>query len=571
MRALVIGDDTRSFLAVVRSLGRRNWHVDAAPYDLSSAALASRYVHRIHRLPPYSLSVDRWCERLRALIAAEKYDLVIPCDDRSLIPLQRHAALFEATRLALPNPEASAIFFDKDATRGLAASLGIPVAPGRALAAADDARGLAQAFGLPLALKPRKSYTLGQPGAKAAVRIVRTRPELAEALDAIETRDPWLVEGFFHGEGVGLSVLADRGEILIAFQHRRLAEASETGGSSRRIGEPIDPRMLEGVAAMARATALHGVAMFEFRRDPASRRFILLEVNCRFWGSLPLAVASGADFPAAAAALYVDGKSTAGTAIRTGLVLHDLGGEYYRVLRHATASGPKPLKAIKAAAGLARLALSLPFGRRFDSHAPDDPEPWRRQRRELVRAIVGAAAKRLTRASGRRRRGHAALRRLQANAKKGRNAVVMLCQGNICRSPFAEHRLRTKAAAAGLTLDVVSAGTIGLEGRRSPDDAIRAARAWDADLSQHRSRFLDVDVARAAAAVIVFDDRNVDELHRLGLNGDVNLLRLSDLSGRREIGDPYGHGAEGFARVYGEIEDAVDTLVAALSGRGATP
>ena len=568
MRALVIGDDTRSFLAVVRSLGRAGWEVDAAPFDFSSPALRSRYLRRIHRLPPYSLSAERWVKALAALAAAELYDLILPCDDRGLIPLQRHAAALGDVRLALPNEEAMAVYFDKAATRALAASLGVPVAPGKQLEASDSADGLIGALGLPLALKPRASYTLGQAGAKASVRIVRSRAALAQALAEIRAPEQWLVEAFFKGDGVGLSVLAERGEIRMAFQHRRLHEASETGGSSSRVGEPLDPRLREAVAAMARATRLHGVAMFEFRR--AGEDFILLEVNCRFWGSLPLAIASGADFPAAAAALHLGGAVAETADYRPGLVLRDLGGEYYRVLRLASAAASLPVKAAKAAIGLGRLAVALPFGRGFDSFAADDPAPWRRQRQQLRRTIVAALARRLPLLNGRRRRSRAAIQRLARNLGAGRSEIVMLCHGNICRSPFAEHLLRAKAEQAGIALDIVSAGTIGLEGRRSPEDAVAAARRWGTDLTGHRSRFLDVEHARAAGAVIVFDDRNVEELRRLGLNGDVNVLRLPDLTGRREIGDPYGHGPAGFSRAYREIDEALARLVRDLARDGAT-
>lgn len=568
MRALVLGDDTRSFLAVVRSLGRAGWEVDAAPYDFRSAALASRYLRAVHRLPPYSLAASRWTEALAALVAAEGYDLIIPCDDRGVVPLARHAGeLGGSVRLALPNEEAMAAFYDKEGTRNLAQALGVPVAPGRVLRPGEEAAALAAELGLPLALKPRASYTLGQAGAKSAVRIVRSEAALAAALAGIERPGEWLAESFFRGVGIGLSVLADRGALLLAFQHRRLAEASETGGSSSRISEPIDPALHAAVAALAEAASLHGVAMFEFRRDPATGAFILLEVNARFWGSLPLALAAGADFPAAAAALYTGGTPRPDRRYRAGVVRRDLGGEYYRVLKEAEKAGGIAARLRLLATGLGRLALALPRAEGFDSFAADDPAPWRRDRSALIRTFTRAAAKRLP--QDRRRRARAAIRRLAARAAAGRRQVVMLCHGNICRSPFAEHVLRARAARAGLALDIVSAGTIGLEGRASPPDAVAAARAYGTDLGGHRSRFLDVDAARAAGAVVVFDDRNVDELRRLGLNGDVNLLRLADLTGRPEIGDPYGHGPAGFAAAYAQIDEAVERLVDGLAAAGA--
>ena len=564
-RALVLGDDTRSFLAVVRSLGRAGWEVHAAPWDFASPALASRYLTGVHRLPPYSLGAEPWVKALAALIAEAGIGLVVPCDDRGLIPLHRHSGELTNARLALPNEEAMAVFFDKGETRALAQRLGVKVAPGRALAAEDHATALVREFGLPLALKPKSSYRLGQAGAKASVQIVRSEAALAEALGGISDRSGWLIEAFFKGEGVGLSVLAEHGEVRLAFQHRRLHEASETGGSSSRISEALDPRFLGDVRRMAAATALHGVAMFEFRRERATGKYILLEVNARFWGSLPLALAAGADFPAAAAALYAGEEFGPFEGYRPGVVRRDLGGEYYRMLIEADAAGSLPAKLFSLARGMAGTALSLTGGTAFDSHAPDDPAPWRADRNALAAHVAEAAAARLTPAAFRRRRAQAAIRRARERLAEGRRGIVMLCHGNICRSPFAAERLRTLARDAGLELDVVSAGTIGLEGRASPHEAIAAAGAWQEDLERHRSRDLDAAAAEEAAAIVVFDRRNVEELRRLGLAGRVNLLRLPDLIGRSEITDPYGDGSSGFDRAYAEIDKAVRLLLKGLA------
>ena len=63
-RVLVLGSDTRSFLAVVRSLGRAGIEVHVAWCPADAPALGSRYVHTVHSLPPYE--VDRLCDLLRA-------------------------------------------------------------------------------------------------------------------------------------------------------------------------------------------------------------------------------------------------------------------------------------------------------------------------------------------------------------------------------------------------------------------------------------------------------------------------------------------------------------------------
>ena len=48
---------------------------------------------------------------------------------------------------------------------------------------------------------------------------------------------------------------------------------------------------------MLRRIGWNGVAMLEYRRDPSTGDFRLLELNARFWGSLHLALAAGVDFP----------------------------------------------------------------------------------------------------------------------------------------------------------------------------------------------------------------------------------------------------------------------------------
>jgi protein-tyrosine-phosphatase/predicted ATP-grasp superfamily ATP-dependent carboligase len=558
-RVLVLGDDTRSFLAIVRSLGRAGFAVHAAPFDFTSPALASRYVGKVHRLPPYSLSAEAWVAALREVIGSEGIGLVIPCDDRTLLPLDRHAHALAPARLALPNRAAMAAFFDKAETRRLAQEEGVPVAPGRLLGAGEEAGALAEQLGLPLALKPRSSYTLGQAGAKSSVRIVRTLRALAAALAQIERPEEWLAEGFFHGVGIGVSVLADEGVVLEAFQHRRLREASETGGSSDRISEPVEPRLLAAVEALARRTALSGVAMFEFRRAPGSGAYILLEVNARFWGSLPLAVAAGCDFPANLARLLLGGARPAAAPYRTGLRRRDFGGEYYRVLKAAEGAGPAA-RLGRLASGLSRLATSAVTGRGIDTCAADDPAPWRAEKALLAGRIGGAVAKRLPFPAGRARRAERAVAKVRDALAGGPASLIVLCHGNICRSPFAAALLEAKAV--GLDLRIVSRGTIPLEGRTSPTEAAEAARAFGVDLEGHRSAWLTIEEAEAADAVLVFDAVNVEELKRLGARA--NVLRLADLVGRPAIADPYGRGPDAFAACYREIEQAVDALVERL-------
>ncbi|MBI2715673.1 MAG: hypothetical protein HYX37_14665 [Rhizobiales bacterium] len=296
-RVLVFGDDMRIFLAVARSLGRAGKEVHAAPFNWHAPALKSKYIHAVHRLPRYSDDPNAWRTAMQELLRSASFDLVIPCcDDRSILPFHMHREDFSAYRVAIPNPMSMDFLFDKQATRELATRLGIPVVPGLRLSEEDNAPDLAARYGLPLVIKPRRSYWPDRLDGWGKVFIVESEHELTRILAELQDRPRYLAEGYFKGVGVGVSVLADNGQIRHVFQHRRLREGWG-GSSSYRISEVINPGLYSACEEICRHTNLTGVCMFEFRFNRQTQKWVLLETNARFWGSLPLPLSLGLDFP----------------------------------------------------------------------------------------------------------------------------------------------------------------------------------------------------------------------------------------------------------------------------------
>ncbi len=296
-RVLVFGDDMRIFLAVVRSLGRAGKEVHAAPFNWHAPALKSRYISKVHCVPRYSDSPSAWCDAVLQVLEAHSFDLIVPCcDDRSLLAFHIHREEFAEYPIALPNPQVIDLLFDKELTRQACLELGIPVADGRLVRADDTAKGLASRFGLPLILKPRRSYWTDHLDTWGKVQIPESEAALQQQLSALDDPSRYLVESRFEGVGVGVSVLAQNGSILQAFQHRRLREGWG-GASSYRISEPVDEDLHEACEKICRRVDLTGVCMFEFRWNPDDGRWILLETNARFWGSMPLPLSLGVDFP----------------------------------------------------------------------------------------------------------------------------------------------------------------------------------------------------------------------------------------------------------------------------------
>jgi predicted ATP-grasp superfamily ATP-dependent carboligase len=84
---------------------------------------------------------------------------------------------------------------------------------------------------------------------------------------------------------------------------------------------PLDPALLEQAVALLRAMDCEGVAMVEFRRDADHKRNVLMEVNGRFGGSLPLAVAAGANFSHVRYRTLGEGERVAATPYRIGVAM----------------------------------------------------------------------------------------------------------------------------------------------------------------------------------------------------------------------------------------------------------
>jgi low molecular weight protein-tyrosine phosphatase len=152
--------------------------------------------------------------------------------------------------------------------------------------------------------------------------------------------------------------------------------------------------------------------------------------------------------------------------------------------------------------------------------------------------------------------------------------VLLVCAGNICRSPMAESVLRDKLARAGLDarIHVESAGTHGDHGMPVDMRAVAAAAKRGYDVSRVRSRRVqDVDFERFDL-VLAMDLDNLANLHeRCPEAAREKVKLLLDIAPRadtlREVPDPYFGAPNGFEHVLDLLEPACEALVHALQQR----
>ncbi len=154
----------------------------------------------------------------------------------------------------------------------------------------------------------------------------------------------------------------------------------------------------------------------------------------------------------------------------------------------------------------------------------------------------------------------------------GVTSVLMVCRGNMCRSPMAEGVLRAKLKRAGLHVRVAvdSAGTHGFKLSEPPDPrAIEYARRRGYDISGLRARPISRGDYQRFDWILAMDNSNLTWLKQNypEAGGRARVERLLDQAlglGEREVPDPYYGSLEGFDRVLDLVEPACDAFVRRL-------
>lgn len=146
--------------------------------------------------------------------------------------------------------------------------------------------------------------------------------------------------------------------------------------------------------------------------------------------------------------------------------------------------------------------------------------------------------------------------------------VLVVCMGNICRSPTGEAVLRAKAKQLGINVEIDSAGTIGYHQGNPPDERSRQAgerRGYSFQGISARKvnsqDFADFDLLLAA------DHDNLRDLQAICPVEHQHKLKLYlsfGNSDRQEIPDPYYGGEHGFELVLDLLEDAAEQVLRQL-------
>ena len=136
--------------------------------------------------------------------------------------------------------------------------------------------------------------------------------------------------------------------------------------------------------------------------------------------------------------------------------------------------------------------------------------------------------------------------------------ILVVCVGNICRSPTAEYLFRHHLEHRGI--EISSAGLAALEERPMDPTALKLLEEHGiAEGSDHRGRQLTSDLLHVADVVLVMEKSHAKAIFRMAPEVSGKTFLLDKWGDGRDIPDPYRQHREAFEHVYGMIDRGVSS------------
>lgn len=304
MKIFIADGAERTSLAIARSLGKRGIEVHCGESYAHSTTALSKYCKKSFVYPDPQHNCSAFIASLEEILEAGHYDAVYSSREVTTIPISYHKKRLERfARVPYPAYETLLKTHDKAKTFRAAGDCGVPAPRTWIPESMEELESMTAEIGYPAVVKSRQktSWVRGIPRMlKVTARNYAndSKQLMSVAADILgKTGKMPLVQEFIHGEGYGVEVLFNQEEPRALFMHRRLREYPITGGASTLRESVYIEQMRDAALNLMKELQWHGVAMVEFKLDRQDNRPKLMEVNGRFWGSLPLSIAAGVDFP----------------------------------------------------------------------------------------------------------------------------------------------------------------------------------------------------------------------------------------------------------------------------------
>lgn len=296
LNALISDGSGGTALTIVRSLGRRDLKITVGARRNYIPSFFSKYCKErfIHTSP--KKNETKYLKEMLQKVKETNYDVLFPLGTPEMQVISKHRDKFKPyVKIPLVDYDTLERANDKAETIKIAMENDIPCPKTYFIEDFSELREIKNTLEYPVVIKPRKST-----GSKGLC-YVGSKDEFLSCYERVARnyRNPLIQEYIPQGgDTYGLEALFNKNfEPRALFVHKRLREYPVTGGPST-LRESVDnPEIKKLGVKLLKAFNWYGLAMVEFKMDPRDNKPKLMEINPRFWGSLPLAIASGVDFP----------------------------------------------------------------------------------------------------------------------------------------------------------------------------------------------------------------------------------------------------------------------------------
>lgn len=563
-RVLILDAGFPSALAIIRSLGRRGIVCDIASNEKSPICSYSKYYSKHYQYPNPLSDTERFVDRIAEMLEIQEYDLVIPVTEQTLIPLSESNKLDRWRKiLAIADPESLVRVLDKAKTFEIAKDCNIPFPLSYNIKNISDIDRLPGNLRYPVVLKPGRSIPNAETRHQLNVIYVFNDEELLAGCQYLLRFCSVILQEYIQGIGTGIELLADHGEIVYSFQHQRLHEIPLTGGGScYRKSILVNPTLYEASQKLIKALDWHGVAMVEFKFMPETGEYWLMEINGRFWGSLPLATAAGADFPFMLYDLLVHHKKPVVQTYRENVCCRKLSTDIYwyeQVFRRE--ENPQLVNYPSTKQLVKDLVFVLhPTRHAFDVQSWRDPLPGMVD----VYRIFADYKQRLTKLLKLKwlaiwSRSPMHKKRLR-NCLKQAQSILFLCYGNINRSALAQ--VLAENLYLNSRIHMASAGFHPVSGRPVDPNMMRVAAQQGLDLSNHLSKTVTPTLLQEADVIFVMVREQYLYMKQTYPEFRAKIFLLGSLNDQinLDIDDPFEKPFHVYENCFNDIKKAVESL-----------
>jgi hypothetical protein len=297
---LVVDAHAMGSLACIRSLGRAGHQIIATSEHYNAIGFGSRYADACLMQPPYSPAAPfaAWLDRV---IEQQSIDCIIPTEGlllavRPWLRHYQHLMPIPQNQDGMYRAFSKFDLFSSFLAPGLNAGLGSHLPPTALVTPSATSLGALENHMGPYYVKVDGCYATN--GAEGLVMQFPSLEKIASVIpEQLRHYSRFVVQSHVTGQGVGVFFLRWNGNIKARFMHRRLHEVPWEGGTSSLRSVWWHENIYQDALKRIEYLNWDGVSMLEYRWDPSTDVFYLMELNARFWGSLHLALHAGVDFP----------------------------------------------------------------------------------------------------------------------------------------------------------------------------------------------------------------------------------------------------------------------------------